>query len=221
MSSDGSDSVTANVSNVYIGGVSDFLPTFCGKPSSLFAENNHPTLTASVTWYQIIAGATTQSLVRPTNMASMLSTVRSLPHTTASERTTTSSSSGQPCHSCVAPLAARSLFRRRAQANRRQPVITARAGSLPQEPTNVSCRTCFSHPLRTIPGDEVSIEGYKAATVLEPIRGFYTRATAYLDLESLYPNIIRAQNLSHETSIVNVAPPTGSHRVHTLTTVPM
>jgi len=63
--------------------------------------------------------------------------------------------------------------------------------------------------LRTIPGDEVSIEGYKGATVLEPSRGFYTSAIACLDFASLYPSIIRAHNLSHETFIIDVAPPKG------------
>jgi DNA polymerase delta subunit 1 len=57
--------------------------------------------------------------------------------------------------------------------------------------------------LRTIPNDEVSIEGYKGATVLEPDRGFYTSAIACLDFASLYPSIIRAHNLSHETLVTN------------------
>ena len=69
--------------------------------------------------------------------------------------------------------------------------------------------TKTDYVLRTIPADEVSIEGYKGATVLEPERGFYTSAIACLDFASLYPSIIRAHNLSHETLVMpwTVLPP--------------
>ena len=44
-------------------------------------------------------------------------------------------------------------------------------------------------------------DGYKGATVLEPVKGCYFSVVACLDFASLYPSIMRAHNLSHETWI--------------------
>jgi DNA polymerase elongation subunit (family B) len=46
-------------------------------------------------------------------------------------------------------------------------------------------------------------EGYVGATVLEPSRGYYTTPIACLDFASLYPSIMRANNLSYDTLIVD------------------
>ena len=42
-------------------------------------------------------------------------------------------------------------------------------------------------------------ETYKGATVLDPTKGAYFTVVACLDFASLYPSIMRAHNLSHET----------------------
>lgn len=47
--------------------------------------------------------------------------------------------------------------------------------------------------------DVVVVEKYQGATVLEPVRGCYFSVVACLDFASLYPSIMRAHNLSHET----------------------
>jgi DNA polymerase delta subunit 1 len=55
--------------------------------------------------------------------------------------------------------------------------------------------------LRTVPRDEAGADaaGFQGATVLEPIRGAYRTVVACMDFASLYPSIMRAHNLSHET----------------------
>ena len=46
----------------------------------------------------------------------------------------------------------------------------------------------------------------RAAQVLEPVKGFYKDApVAVLDFASLYPSIIRAYNLSHDTLVASEA----------------
>jgi len=58
--------------------------------------------------------------------------------------------------------------------------------------------------LRTVPRDEVAnADGYQGATVLEPERGVYYSVIACLDFASLYPSIMRAYNLSHETMVTD------------------
>jgi DNA polymerase elongation subunit (family B) len=47
--------------------------------------------------------------------------------------------------------------------------------------------------------------GFKGATVLDPIKGYYTTPVAVLDFASLYPSIIRAYNLSHDTILASEA----------------
>ena len=42
---------------------------------------------------------------------------------------------------------------------------------------------------------------YEGATVIEPIRGFYTLPVVTLDFASLYPSIMIARNLSHDTHL--------------------
>jgi DNA polymerase delta subunit 1 len=46
-------------------------------------------------------------------------------------------------------------------------------------------------------------EKFTGATVLEPKRGFYREAISCLDFASLYPSIIRAHNLSHDTLVTD------------------
>jgi len=48
---------------------------------------------------------------------------------------------------------------------------------------------------KTTPGKK----GYKGATVIEPIRGYYPMPIATLDFASLYPSIMLAHNLSYDT----------------------
>jgi DNA polymerase delta subunit 1 len=38
-------------------------------------------------------------------------------------------------------------------------------------------------------------EGYEGATVIEPVKGYYTDPVATLDFASLYPSIMQAHNL--------------------------
>lgn len=47
-------------------------------------------------------------------------------------------------------------------------------------------------------------ESYQGATVLEPNKGCYFSVVACLDFASLYPSIMRAHNLSHETWVRDV-----------------
>lgn len=47
--------------------------------------------------------------------------------------------------------------------------------------------------------------GFQGATVLEPKRGFYDEPIAVLDFASLYPSIIQAYNLSHDTLVAGEA----------------
>jgi DNA polymerase delta subunit 1 len=49
---------------------------------------------------------------------------------------------------------------------------------------------------------ENSGEKFEGATVIEPIRGFYTDPIATLDFASLYPSIMMAHNLCY-TTLVN------------------
>lgn len=44
-----------------------------------------------------------------------------------------------------------------------------------------------------------SSEQYEGATVIEPIRGYYTDPIATLDFSSLYPSIMIAHNLCYTT----------------------
>lgn len=44
-----------------------------------------------------------------------------------------------------------------------------------------------------------SSEQYEGATVIEPIRGYYTVPIATLDFSSLYPSIMIAHNLCYTT----------------------
>lgn len=46
-----------------------------------------------------------------------------------------------------------------------------------------------------------SSEQYEGATVIEPIRGYYTDPVATLDFSSLYPSIMIAHNLCYTTLI--------------------
>lgn len=46
-----------------------------------------------------------------------------------------------------------------------------------------------------------STEQYEGATVIEPIRGYYTVPIATLDFSSLYPSIMIAHNLCYTTLI--------------------
>lgn len=46
-----------------------------------------------------------------------------------------------------------------------------------------------------------SSEQYEGATVIEPIRGYYTDPIATLDFSSLYPSIMIAHNLCYTTLI--------------------
>lgn len=46
-----------------------------------------------------------------------------------------------------------------------------------------------------------SEDGYEGATVIEPIRGYYTDPIATLDFSSLYPSIMIAHNLCYTTLI--------------------
>lgn len=48
---------------------------------------------------------------------------------------------------------------------------------------------------------------YEGATVIEPLRGFYSRPIATLDFASLYPSIMIAHNLCYTTCLVR--PPEG------------
>lgn len=45
----------------------------------------------------------------------------------------------------------------------------------------------------------VSGDQYEGATVIEPIRGYYTEPIATLDFSSLYPSIMIAHNLCYTT----------------------
>ena len=47
--------------------------------------------------------------------------------------------------------------------------------------------------------------GFKGATVLSPVKGYYKQPVAVLDFASLYPSIIRAYNLSHDTLVASEA----------------
>lgn len=53
--------------------------------------------------------------------------------------------------------------------------------------------------LRDTKRDPPAEEGYKGATVLDPVKGFYPRCIISLDFASLYPSIMTQYNLSHET----------------------
>lgn len=44
-----------------------------------------------------------------------------------------------------------------------------------------------------------SSDQYEGATVIEPIRGYYTEPIATLDFSSLYPSIMIAHNLCYTT----------------------
>jgi DNA polymerase elongation subunit (family B) len=44
-------------------------------------------------------------------------------------------------------------------------------------------------------------KAYDGAVVIEPVRGFYERPITTLDFSSLYPSIMRAHNLSHDTLV--------------------
>lgn len=46
-----------------------------------------------------------------------------------------------------------------------------------------------------------SSEQYEGATVIEPVRGYYTDPIATLDFSSLYPSIMIAHNLCYTTLI--------------------
>lgn len=46
-----------------------------------------------------------------------------------------------------------------------------------------------------------SSEQYEGATVIEPMRGYYTDPIATLDFSSLYPSIMIAHNLCYTTLI--------------------
>lgn len=46
-----------------------------------------------------------------------------------------------------------------------------------------------------------SQDQYEGATVIEPIRGYYTEPIATLDFSSLYPSIMIAHNLCYTTLI--------------------
>jgi len=50
---------------------------------------------------------------------------------------------------------------------------------------------------------QASSEQYEGATVIEPIRGYYTDPIATLDFSSLYPSIMIAHNLCYTTLLKN------------------
>lgn len=50
---------------------------------------------------------------------------------------------------------------------------------------------------------------YQGATVVEPLRGFYTEPVATLDFASLYPSIMLADNNSHDTWLASGKLPSG------------
>jgi DNA polymerase delta subunit 1 len=47
----------------------------------------------------------------------------------------------------------------------------------------------------------VSEDKYEGATVIEPMRGYYTEPIATLDFASLYPSIMQAHNLCYTTLV--------------------
>lgn len=53
----------------------------------------------------------------------------------------------------------------------------------------------------TYQGQSNSEQGYEGATVIEPVRGYYTDPIATLDFSSLYPSIMIAHNLCYTTLI--------------------
>lgn len=56
-------------------------------------------------------------------------------------------------------------------------------------------------PARGLPPNH---DGYQGATVLDPVVGLHVRPVATLDFASLYPSIMRAHNLSHDTLLGHV-----------------
>lgn len=58
----------------------------------------------------------------------------------------------------------------------------------------------------------------KGATVLEPLAGFYTDAIATCDFRSLYPSIMIAWNLSHDTHVIDPSTIPSSMMTSTLVT---
>ena len=73
----------------------------------------------------------------------------------------------------------------------------------------IRCYSCLVRKSRelgyVIPDDKAwAVEGkYEGATVLEPRRGAYFEPIAALDFSSLYPSIMRAQNMSPETLVMD------------------
>lgn len=59
-------------------------------------------------------------------------------------------------------------------------------------------------PARGLPANH---DGYQGATVLDPVVGLHTRPVATLDFASLYPSIMRAHNMSHDTLLPPAADP--------------
>jgi DNA polymerase delta subunit 1 len=57
----------------------------------------------------------------------------------------------------------------------------------------------------TWPKGKVHGNGYKGAFVLDPHRGAYFRPVLTLDFASLYPSIMRAHNMSHDTLVLKEA----------------
>lgn len=57
----------------------------------------------------------------------------------------------------------------------------------------------------TYQGQSNSDQGYEGATVIEPVRGYYTDPIATLDFSSLYPSIMIAHNLCYTTLLSSQA----------------
>lgn len=53
----------------------------------------------------------------------------------------------------------------------------------------------------TYQGQGDNDQSYEGATVIEPVRGYYTEPIATLDFSSLYPSIMIAHNLCYTTLI--------------------
>ncbi|GMM35040.1 DNA-directed DNA polymerase delta [Saccharomycopsis crataegensis] len=68
-------------------------------------------------------------------------------------------------------------------------------------------RKCLEHDLviPNLPRQGGSDEQYEGATVIEPIRGYYSVPIATLDFASLYPSIMMAHNLCYSTLLTKKA----------------